>query len=206
MGLSVFADAVEMFDDPRAAEVRAEYLDYFGVVRACFERVVAEAGDSDELKIPLSPSDNNDEVEKKYCFSAGTGMLVGALKLDKEEYEKIIRYYTRRGFICRGLYFRMPDIDPSIPGASYRADENGQSYIWYVCQREYEWFRNFLRHGDIDRCREILEDNLKYAMSDEYYMLERFHIRDPWYSPWSPNASANGRMLIMLMEMSKICG
>lgn len=204
VGLAAFADAVEMFEDPRADEVRAEYLDYFNVIRGCFDKILAEAGDSDELKIPLSPSDNNDEVEKKYCFSAGTGMLVRALKMEKEEYEKIIRYYERRGFIRGGLYFRMPDIDPTIPGASYRADENGRSYIWYVCQREYEWFKNFIYHGDIKRCKEILKDNLKYAMSDEYYMLERFHVRDPWYSPWSPNASANGRMLIMLLEMSNI--
>jgi len=196
---------VEMFEDPRAAEVRAEYLDYVRVIRGCFDRIVAEAGDTDELKIPLSPSDNNDEVEAKYVFTASTGMLVNALKLEKEEYEKIFRYYQRRGFIRGGLYFRMKDADPATVGEGYRADENGRSYIWYVCQREYEWFQNYLRHGEIDRCREIIDDNIKYAMSDEYYMLERYHMRDPWYSPWSPNASANGRMLIMLMRMAEAC-
>ena len=55
-----------------------------------------------------------------------------------------------------------------------------------------------------DRCREILRDAERYAMSDEYYMLERYHMRDPWYTPWTPNASCSGRMINMLLDMAEI--
>ena len=44
---------------------------------------------------------------------------------------------------------------------------------------------------------------LNYAMTDEYYMLERYNEQDPWFSPWSPNASANGRTILMLTAFYK---
>jgi len=37
-------------------------------------------------------------------------------------------------------------------------------------------------------------------MTDEYYMLERYADNDPYYVPWSPNSSANGRTIIMLID------
>ena len=37
-------------------------------------------------------------------------------------------------------------------------------------------------------------------MTDEYYMQERYDDHDPWFAPWSPNFSANGRMIIMLLD------
>ncbi len=52
----------------------------------------------------------------------------------------------------------------------------------------------------MNRCREILGGMHKYAMTDEYYMFERYHQRCVWFAPWSPNASANGRFIIMLLD------
>lgn len=41
---------------------------------------------------------------------------------------------------------------------------------------------------------------MKWGMSKEYYMLERYADNDPYWTPWMPNASANGRMLMMLAD------
>ena len=37
-------------------------------------------------------------------------------------------------------------------------------------------------------------------MTKEYYFAERLDVKDPYFVPWSPNASATGRILTMLTE------
>ncbi|MBE6930281.1 MAG: hypothetical protein E7463_08380 [Ruminococcaceae bacterium] len=205
MGLEAFAEAATYFADDRAAEVKAEYDDYLGVIRACWEEYRDSQGETDELEIPYTPTGNYEEITKRFHFTVQMGFFANSLKPEPAEYEKIIRYYTRRGIFKGGLYDRMPSRDLNDP-ATYRPnyDDNGDSYVWYVCAHEYGWFKCFMKHGDLDRCREILRDAELCAMSDEYYMLERYHMRDPWYAPWSPNASCSGRMLNMLLDMAEL--
>ena len=44
---------------------------------------------------------------------------------------------------------------------------------------------------------------MKYNVTKEYVTSERYCSRDEWYSPWSPNASANGRIMELLLEWYK---
>ncbi|MHB9130324.1 MAG: hypothetical protein ACYDBB_04420 [Armatimonadota bacterium] len=37
-------------------------------------------------------------------------------------------------------------------------------------------------------------------MTCEYYLTERFADNDPAFCPWQPNASANGRVIMMLLD------
>lgn len=204
MGLDAFAKALEYFGDERADEVRGEYLSYKKVISSAWDNLKAEAGDTDELKVPYTPLGDHDEVTKRYSFQPSMGFLMDALDMPKEDYEKIISYYTRRGIFKGGLYNKMPEKDPSIPGVLIsEIAAVGYGFIWYVCAQEYGWFNCMLRQGDIDRCTEIISDARKYAMSDEYYMIERYHQKDPWYAPWSPNASCNGRMINMALDIEK---
>ena len=39
-------------------------------------------------------------------------------------------------------------------------------------------------------------------MTEEYYVGERYRDDNPWYFPWSPNASGSGRIILMLLERS----
>ena len=202
LGLKAFSDACEMFCDERAAEVREEYEAYRAVMQSVLDKLALEAKDTDEFKIPYTPAGDVPEVTERYHFSPSMGFLTNALRPEPEVYNKIINYYTRRGLMIGGLYNKMPDKDPSIPGNLLSVvDDAGHSVIWYVCAQEYGWFKNFLEHGELDRCREIIKDSIRFAMSDEYYMLERYHESNPWYAPWSPNASCNGRMINMLLDI-----
>ncbi len=202
LGLRAFTEACEHFGDERASEVRAEYESYRGVMQRVVDRLLNEAKDSDELKIPYTPAGDFEEVTERYHFSPSMGFLMDALRPRAEVYEKVINYYSRRGLMTGGLYNKMPDKDPSIPGNLLSVvDDAGHSVIWYVCAQEYGWFKCLLENGDLNRCREIIADSIRFAMSDEYYMLERYHESNPWYSPWSPNASCNGRMINMLLDL-----
>ena len=54
--------------------------------------------------------------------------------------------------------------------------------------------------ADEIKAKEVLDAQLRYAMTEEYYFCERIDANDPYYVPWSPNASATGRTLIMLSK------
>ena len=79
-------------------------------------------------------------------------------------------------------------------------DENGKCVVWYVSVHENAWFNYFMRNGDRVNAKEIIDGNIKYAMTSEYYMIERYHENDPYFCPWSPNVSANGRTINMLLD------
>lgn len=192
LGMREFSKACSLFEDERAEEVNAEYEAYRAVMQSAFDRLVDEAKDSDEMLIPYSPSGNTEEIVKRYSFSPSMGFLLNALRPEPKVYEKIINYYTRRGFMHGGLYNKMPHhVRPE------------REFIWYVCGQEYGWFKCMLHHGDLDRARELVNDNIYYAMSEDYYMLERYHQKSVWYAPWSPNASCNGRVITMLLDLAK---
>ena len=53
-----------------------------------------------------------------------------------------------------------------------------------------------MNHAMRDRAKEIIDD----AMTSEYYMIDHYHENDPYFCPWSPNASANGRLINMLLD------
>ena len=100
----------------------------------------------------------------------------------------------------------MPDKASDIKESGstrFNLDENGRCVAWYVCCHEYHWFKYFMRHGRLDMCERLLRGVYDYAMTDEYYMLERYNERDPYFAPWSPNASANGRTICMLLDFYK---
>ena len=204
MGLDEFAKAAETYGDPRAAEVRAETEEYRGVIAGAWENIKKMQGDGEELYVTYTPAGDNEEVTRRYHFSPSMGFLMDALRMSPEDYLRVRKYYESRGLMIGGLYSKMPDKDPSIPGNLLSVvDEAGHSLIWYVCAQEYGWFRNLLAHGDRERCCEIVRDAWKFAMSDDYYMLERYHESNVWYSPWSPNASCNGRFINMLLDLAK---
>ncbi len=197
-GLNAIADAFEYFGDPAAEEMRREYNDYRAVMRSLWDDISARE-DSDEIRVPFTPRGDDAPVEKEFCFGHFGAYLIEAIDIPETDVERIINYYTRRGFIKGGLYDRMPDKNDHA-STLYNLDENGRCVVWYVTAHEYLWFLYFMRHGMRDRAREIIDDAIRYAMTDEYYMIERYSERDPYFAPWCPNASANGRLIDMLLD------
>ncbi len=196
IGLGALLEAAEKFGDERAEEIRRELGDYKRCARREWERILREAGDVDELDFPLTPRGNNAELQKRFVFTCHVPMI--PFDLTEAEVDLVYNYRARRGLIRGGLYSRMPDRNEH-GSTRCNLDENGRCVVWYVCCQEAEWFEYYRRTGRRDRMREILEDNRKFAMTDEYYMLERYHEDDPYFTPWMPNASANGRTILMLL-------
>jgi len=201
IGLRSFVEVCKFFNDERKDEVAAEYESYRAVMQSVFDRVVEETGDSDEIKISASPT-KNEEIERRYSFQPHISTLVNILQPEVEICEKMLNYHRKRGTVRGGLYSRMPIKDQSLGGevlTNFNDLEN--KYIWYVCSTECDWLGYWLKKGRLDKCHEIMEDTINCAVSDEYYMVERYHQRNEWYAPWSPNVSCNGRMINMIVDM-----
>ena len=56
------------------------------------------------------------------------------------------------------------------------------------------------RVGRNDLAEQARDVCLKYALTDELYVGERYHDANVWFYPWSPNASGAGRIIMMLLE------
>ncbi len=202
-GLDAFAAACEQFGDKAAEEVREEANSYRARIMEIWKDI-RDAQCGDELKIPFSPRVSDEKIMESYHFSYPISYFVEAMDLPVEDALRIIDSYPFMTKPDGTLYDRMPDRKNEISEVSgstrYNFDENGKCIVWYVCCHEWHWFKYFHRHGRLDKCIPILYGAEQYAMTDEYYMCERYNQRDPYFLPWSPNASASGRMLIMLLD------
>ncbi len=203
-GMRAFAEACKKYGRTDAAkEINAECDDYLSVMYGIWNKYVGEVGDGD-LYVRYSPSLPDEVVMANFAFSPSPAYFLDCLDLPEEQVKRIRATHAARGYDSgRGLLDRMPDVDNSSGIASGTLDENGKCFVWYVCNQEYYWFRYYARHGMMDECRKIIEGAYNYAMTDEYYMFERYHQRNVWFAPWSPNASASGRFILMLLEYYK---
>ena len=197
-GLSALAEAFEHFLDERAVEIREEYSDYLSVMREIWADISSRC-DSDELRVPFVPKGDDAAVERAFGFGHFGAYLGEAIDIPVKDAERVINYYTRRGFIKDGLYDKMPN-KSTFGHVPAFLDKNGRCLIWYLTAHEYSWFLYFMRHGMRDKALEIINATLRYGMTSEYYMIERYNEDDPYFAPWSPNASANGRTVNMLLD------
>ena len=152
--------------------------------------------------MPYSPKGDNRKIAEKFAFIACDSYISLAIKMDREDVERILRYRRSIGVIKGGLYNRMPD--KARTGSTIcNLNSEGKCDVYYVNAHEYYWFLYFLERGEIDKCREIIDDNERYAMSKEFYMIERYKVSNEWFAPWMPNASANGRTILMMLDFAK---
>jgi hypothetical protein len=128
----------------------------------------------------------------------GPGMLIRAKVIDpgSREARLIENYYRNRGMMDHGLTGMMND---GLIFQGHNADP-WAGHTWYTSFSDLYWFYNWLESGERDKAEETLNAQMLYGMSPEYYLLERYADNDPYWTPWMPNASANGRFLMMTTD------
>ena len=186
-GIEALSKAAEFFEDPCAAEVRGEYDDYFAVMKRLLRPYEEEAAKTGLLRIPLCPSGNDQALLEDFHPYLLHGVFVWSGLVDDDNIEKAYQWQVRHGMAQNGLHGHMP----------YR---DGNTHIWYTSYTDYYWFRTRLRLGQRETARQIIEAQVHYSMTPEYYMVERYCDNDPWFVPWSPNCSASGRLINMLLD------
>ncbi|MBP5671501.1 MAG: hypothetical protein J6X49_03855 [Victivallales bacterium] len=188
MAFDLLAQAASHFGDSRAEEIRAAADDYRRILMAILDNVRAASQGDDELVIPISHDGKADaELNKRNFFQLHVGRLLDAGFVTNED--ELIR--IRRGQIRRGV-----------------AHENGlyshkSGDIWYVGLVENQWYFAWRRAGRDDLARQVLAAFIRFTSTAEAYLCERYMTTNPWYMPWSPNASASGRLISMLYDAAE---
>lgn len=181
----------QRFGDEGAVEVKAEHDAYLADMKRHFQKWLDVAEGSDELKIPLKPiGDDQHLIDDGYpLIYHGRFILCGVIEKE-EDIRRVYRYMVNHGISKDGFYGYMP-----YP--------NGNRHIWYMSFPDFYWFKIWLKLGEREKAQQIIDHQIQYAMSDEYVMVERYEDNCPYYCPWSPNASASGRIILMLSWMAE---
>ena len=184
--------AAERFGDPALAEIRAGFNDYLGTMRDRVLFFKQESADKEDFDIPISP--DRKEVEKMYPRLYHGNMVVLGLKngyLDAKDVLRVWKWCIRNGQTS----------DKGLTGKYTTAsDDPVMLHYWYTTSQDCLWHRAFRRIGNHDQADIILAATLKFAMSRELYVGERYRDDEPWFLPWSPNCSGSGRIVQMLLE------
>lgn len=185
----------EHYGDNRASEIKAEYEDYLAVYKKYFNIAKDNCKDKEYLYIPLSPNGDTEEFRKKFAFD-GLIFGIGNLMVETEEdLNRVLKLYDNEGRVDHDhgmMCVRMRD------GASVSNPPG--PHIWYVGSTEYSLYYFYKSLGNVDKMRACLESTYKFSMTDEQYMVERFQDNDPYFAPWSPNVSENGRFIEILCD------
>ena len=195
--LMAFAEAARRFGDPRADEVEAERADLCRTIAGVYSKFSRAAEGKDELRIPLTPDGNDAEFRKAGYFDTHHGKVlqVGLACgfVPEEDVMKVYNWCLRNGKASpKGL-------------CSNHAPRNdlGNPHYWYTTSSEIAWQDCFLRIGRKDLADLVFDALMKYSITKEYYVGERYRDDTPWYYPWSPNASGSGRIIQMLLLSSQ---
>jgi len=187
-------DAFCKYGDEALPEIEAAIEDYTACIRKVWEKEIEEQKDNNELILygsigakkcdPLLTQPNVGLVPRL--------VLSGVFPIDSEYTQKYRNYYKNRNLIKNGLH--------DILNASSWYNMNWIGHVWYTNCGDYIWFKYYMKTNQRDLAEETLKGQLKFSMTEEYYMLERYAANDKYYVPWSPNASANGRTIMMLCD------
>ena len=192
-GLIDFAEAARRFGDSRANEIAAERDDLRDVMAGIYLKFSRAVADKDELRIPLTPDGDDGAFRKAGYFDTNqaailqVGLACGFVP--KEDVLKVYNWCLRNGKASlKGL----------CANHAPRKDLGSRHY-WYTTSSELLWHDCFLRIGRKDLADLVFDALMKYSITKEYYVGERYRDDTPWYYPWSPNASGSGRIIQMLL-------
>jgi len=186
-----FAAAAKRFGDPRTAEVKAAEADYRAAMTKAMDMMRERYAGKDELEVSMTADGTDDPFLETFMFYLHPGRFAESGLLSADEMLRLRTWLLRRGYANEnGLYANQ-----------LSRDMERRDHIWYTTWSELQWFRAWHRVGRDDLAAQARDACLKYALTDELYVGERYHDANPWYYPWSPNASGSGRLVMMLLSL-----
>lgn len=198
MALKEMAKAFKKFNDPLAVKLKKITKDYENSLKNTLKKVLAPQKNRREIFIPNVLGVKEAYPPQGPYFCDGPAILIRAGIIDSKSdvFKKIEKYFINRGWMKNGLTGLMTDC---LLQQSFQGDK-WAGHTWYVNFPDMVWFYAWLKRGEKKKAKKTLDAQLKYAMSPEYYMVERYADNDPAFCPWQPNASANGRTIMMLLD------
>ncbi len=197
VGIEKFAEVLEKYGDNRLNEVCDFAKKYRKTITDIFERFAKQAENEKYLVLPEDPK-NDPELEKHLRkahphhgqFSPFILLYNGIAGYGTKDAEKIIAYFRDELKDHKnGLVLPFNEVNITSKGTQ-----------WYLNWLEYKLYFYYRRSGKPKIAKEFLQAQIKYAMTDEFYMAERYDDHDAYFTPWCPNCSAAGRTILMLCD------
>lgn len=198
MGLQAIAQALRAYDDEKAQGVEDCAHDY----RACLERtlrtVTADQTERDDVYIPnvLGIAESYPPFGPYHGDGPSNLVRAGIIDPKSDLFVRLERFWHKHGWMQHGLTAVMTEC---LLTQGYFADP-WAGYTWYTSFSDLHWFKGWMAREEREKAAETLWAQMRYGMSKEFYMLERYAANDPTFCPWQPNASANGRLIEMLFD------
>ncbi len=186
------------FGDERSDEMSKACEAYKMAIKTAIE----DTPDYDEDEFLIGPKANIKGIplEDPFVSSMSTSLIlfadIGVIDQNSELLIKHKNYLRNRNIIQNGLHLIMH----ACAETSHTPTNAWIGYNYYTTFIDFAWFEHYLAIGDRENAYETLKGQLKFSMSREYQCVERYAANDPYFVPWQPNASANGRIIDMLFS------
>ncbi len=198
MGYKALSEAFAFFDDEMSKQITDAYNDYMASMKKILDDVVKSNPKDDELLIPsFVGKAQTDPPATAYFAEPGNLLRSEVAERSSDTARKLENWFRNRNLMKNGLTGLM-----NCGRASHGSDP-WAGHTWYLSMSDYSWFLTWLSQGEREKALDALNAQLKYCMTEEYYLCERFADNDPYFVPWLPNASANGRLLMMLEQIEE---
>jgi hypothetical protein len=199
MGLRAIADAFTFFGDLQAEALCQAADDYRSCLKKTLERMSATSEVSDEAFIPNTLYGEDTYPPAAVYQADGPTNLIraGIIDVRSDLFEKVEQFFRRRGWMERGMTHRMTE--SLFTHSPFEADP-WTGHTWYLSFSDLIWFNAWMERGEREKAAATLWAQMRYGMSKEFYQQERYADNDPTFCPWQPNASANGRLIMMMLD------
>lgn len=199
LAMEYMARAAEKLGDSRAAEFRDEANAYREVIDGIMAHWRKVYEGKDVFHIPLDPKGTLEpELRANNYFYSHPARFLALGFVSDEEAVRLRKWLIQEGYAhpC-GLYQANPT--PKCWDTGEPTPPEIANNVWYTTMSELSWFQVWKRMGREDLARQTLDAAIRYGTTEEGCVGERFCSVNPWYFPWSPNASGAGRIVQMLL-------
>ena len=195
MAYQMVLKAFTKYQDEATEEIKAATEDYRSCIQKYWKEEVDAQKDSDELIFYGMLGDEKEDpmISVPIIGKVPFMILTGIIPMEGDYIQRYLNYYKNRNVFRNGLHNLLTS------NLQYY-NMNWIGHTWYTNYSDYPWFKYYMQTGQKELAEETLKGQLKYSMTPEYYMVERYAANDRYYVPWSPNASANGRTIMMLLQ------
>ena len=197
LSIEALGQVLEKYGDERYLKVYSFAKEYRKTITDIFEKFAKQAKNEKYLVLPEDPK-NDKELEKHLRkahphhgqFSPFILLHSGIAGYGTENAEKVIAYFRDElKDHQNGLVLPFNEVNITSKGTQ-----------WYLNWLEYKLYFYYRKAGKPEIAKEFLQAQLKYAMTNEFYMAERYDDHDAYFTPWCPNCSAAGRTIMMLCD------
>lgn len=194
MGEECMARAYEFFGDEKAAWVRSCADDYRAVMLGIMQDQYAGHENDESFMLPHH-LDLPFEETLGYCYyTAGAPFLLvtGIMDPNSKIFEQMEAYFDECDLFKLGLAGRMT--------SSAVGDYGLYGDVYYTVNCEAIWIEAWLKRGEKEKAETMMRSLMRYGITSEFVVSERYTPLEEWYSPWQPNASSSGRMIHLLLD------